>query len=307
MNAGVLEDVAGAPRVKLRRWRSDGAPVLYVHGATFPSALSVGYDFGDGESWATTLVAAGFEVWALDFAGYGESEKPAAFAQDAAQHAPVGAASDAAPQIARAVEHIRAARGGARINIIAHSWGTIPAASFAASAPTAIDRLVLFGPILKRDPEPAEDRASPPLPAWRLLTVEDQRTRFEQDTPAGHPSVLAEPGLARWSAAWLATDPKAFERTPPAVKTPNGPAADVQAMWGGAWLYDPARIGAPTLIVRGEWDSLCTDRDVAGFLAMSKGRTRRDVQLPRGGHLMHLETGRRTLWSAVNAFLKEAP
>src|SRR3546814_5803126 len=56
-----------------------GAPaVLYVHGATFPSALSVRYRFvteTDERSWADALCAAGFDVWALDFLGFGDSER----------------------------------------------------------------------------------------------------------------------------------------------------------------------------------------------------------------------------------------
>ena len=40
--------------------------VLYVHGATFPSALSIAHRF-DGRSWRDELCAAGFDVWGLDF------------------------------------------------------------------------------------------------------------------------------------------------------------------------------------------------------------------------------------------------
>ena len=47
--------------------------VLYVHGATFPSALSIAYRF-DGRSWRDVLVEAGYAVWALDFLGFGGSE-----------------------------------------------------------------------------------------------------------------------------------------------------------------------------------------------------------------------------------------
>jgi hypothetical protein len=42
--------------------------VLYVHGATFPSALSIAHRF-DGYSWRDHLNAAGFHVWGLDFIG----------------------------------------------------------------------------------------------------------------------------------------------------------------------------------------------------------------------------------------------
>jgi hypothetical protein len=36
--------------------------VLYVHGATFPSALSIAHRF-DGKSWRDALDEAGFDVW----------------------------------------------------------------------------------------------------------------------------------------------------------------------------------------------------------------------------------------------------
>ena len=42
------------------------ALVLYVHGATFPSALSIAHRF-DGGSWRDELCAAGFDVWAWTF------------------------------------------------------------------------------------------------------------------------------------------------------------------------------------------------------------------------------------------------
>ena len=40
--------------------------VLYVHGATFPSALSIAYRF-DGRSWRDALGDAGFDVWGVGF------------------------------------------------------------------------------------------------------------------------------------------------------------------------------------------------------------------------------------------------
>jgi NADPH:quinone reductase-like Zn-dependent oxidoreductase len=46
--------------------------VLYVHGATFPSALSIAHRF-DGRSWRDALCQAGFDVWGLDFYGFGHS------------------------------------------------------------------------------------------------------------------------------------------------------------------------------------------------------------------------------------------
>src|SRR5499427_2490395 len=49
--------------------------VLYVHGGTFPSGLSIAHRF-DGRSWRDELCAAGFHVWGLDFHGFGWLSDP---------------------------------------------------------------------------------------------------------------------------------------------------------------------------------------------------------------------------------------
>ena len=45
---------------------STRAVVLYVHGATFASALSVAHRF-DGCSWRDEMCTVGFDVWGVDF------------------------------------------------------------------------------------------------------------------------------------------------------------------------------------------------------------------------------------------------
>lgn len=273
-------------KTAIHRWPGCGLPVLYVHGATFPAALSVGYRFS-GRSWADDLQARGCDVWAFDFAGYGRSAPPG----------DCGRAPEAAAQIARVISHVRAATGHDRVSIVAHSWGTIAACRFAADHPEAIDRLVLFGPIARRE------TASPgPVRRWREITLADQLARFVEDVPPGHQPVLLEPDLAQWGPAWLATDPRAQDRTPPSVRVPGGPAADVQAAWSGDLAYDPARVVAPALIVRGAWDSLTTDDDAA-WLRRRLGACADDVVVPDATHLMHLERGRDGLFAATAAFL----
>jgi pimeloyl-ACP methyl ester carboxylesterase len=56
-----------------RERASLGKTVLYVHGGTFPSALSIAHRF-DGHSWRDSLCDAGFDVWGLDFPGFGLSD-----------------------------------------------------------------------------------------------------------------------------------------------------------------------------------------------------------------------------------------
>lgn len=294
-----LPAVGSCPSLFVRRQPRIGAPpVLYVHGATFPSALSVGFDFGGG-SWLDDWNARGFDAWAFDFAGFGESGRYAAMSQPAEHCSPIGRAPEAAAQIAAVLALIRRETGRARASLVAHSWGSMPAARAAIADPDRIDRLVLFAPITWRATKPV----LPSLPAWSDVTIEAQYARFIEDVPKGHASVLV--AFDRWASAYLASDPDSGSRTPPAVRIPNGPRADNADAWAGYLAWNPAELTRPLAIVRGAWDSLCTDADVAGLLAMATSAPQRlDTRLDAGTHLMHLETGRRVLYEAVGRALK---
>lgn len=304
--AGEVSRLTGRPGeadLLIRHAPGPGPSVIYVYGATFPSALSIAYRFG-GYSWLDDLQARGFDVWGFDFAGYGGSDRPAAFAREAERGEPIGRASDAAGQLARVVAHVRLASGRQRVSLVAHSWGTIVAGLFASRHPDEVERLVLFGPICRRDglcSEPAN------IGAWRLVSIAAQLARFVEDVPKGHPTVLIEPELRRWGPAYLASDPEAAFRMPePAVKVPSGPSADIAAAWAGRLGYEPAAITAPVLIVRGAWDSLTTDADASWLRERLGSSETRDVVIPQGTHLMHLEHAREGLFEATAAFLMRA-
>ncbi len=293
-------DDESAGGLLVRRWPGVGEPVLYVHGATFPSALSVGYRFG-GRSWADHLHDRGFDVWAFDFAGFGGSARPAAMTASAAGMPPIGRAGDAARQIGAVVDHVRRVRRGARVHIVAHSWGTIASGIYASRHADAVDRLVWFGPIAQRQIEglPPPDN----IGAWRDLPVAEQLKRFVEDVPVGHLSVLIEPKLALWGPAYLATDPEANGRTPPAVRVPNGPQADIIAAMSGHLGYEPGCVVAPVLVVRGDWDSLCRKADAAWLMNAFGARETADIVIPAATHLMHLEHGRDGLFAATADWL----
>jgi pimeloyl-ACP methyl ester carboxylesterase len=289
------------PSLFVRRRPFLGAPpVLYVHGATFLSALSVGFDFGGG-SWFDDWHARGFDAWAFDFAGFGESGRYAAMREPADRHPPLGRAAEAAAQIAAVLALIRHETGQRRTWLVAHSWGSMPAACAAIAEPDHVDRLVLFAPIVRRTASPAP----PTVPAWRDVTVEAQHARLIADVPEGHAPVLV--AFDRWAPAYLVSDPDSGTRTPPAVRIPNGPGADNADAWAGRLAWNPAKLTRPLAIVRGAWDSLCTDADAAWLLAAATSAPERlDTRLDAGTHLMHLETGRRVLYETVGLILKGA-
>ena len=300
-----VDTVPGEPALRL--YHADDEPpadprrvVLFIHGTTFPASLASAYRFNDGSSWMNVTEAAGFDAWALDFAGYGGSERYAEMNQAAGGAPPLGRAPHAAEQIARAVEHISRQTRVEKLSLVAHSWGTLPAARYACAHPARVERLVLFGPITRREVV-GHLQASP---AFQDVTLEEQHQRFVESVPEGHPQVLED--FERWGREYLATDKEAVTREPPAVRIPGGPLADIMSCWAGYFAYDPAGVRAPVLVVRGEWDNLCTDADAAWLTArLTSAPDVGDIVIDRATHLMHLETARHDLYAATSEFLNE--
>ena len=87
------------------------------------------------------------------------------------------------------------------------------------------------------------------------------------------------------------------------MRTPSGPFQDIFDAWAGELAYEPTLVRAPVAIIRGEWDSMCTDEDARWlFNSLTASPMRRDVS--RATHLMHLEEQRRGLYCETEAFLR---
>lgn len=294
-------------RVALFHRAGRGLPVVYVHGATFPTALSVGWDFGravdpvpssergkEAGSWMQDLASAGLDVYSFDFLGYGASSRWPAASE------PVGRVGAAAAQLAAVVDAVRNEAGVARVGLLAHSWGTLVAGRFASHWPERVARLVLFGPITRRE------RAGAPgaLPPTRDISAQQQWDRFQAEVPAGEAPVFSRDAFEPWAAAYLAADSASGDRVPPTVRVPAGPFADIADAHAGHFPYDPAGVRAPVLLIRGAWDTLATHRDVGWLAEALAGAASVDqVTLSRGTHVMHLESGRGRLWRQASSFL----
>ncbi len=278
--------------------------VLYVHGATFPSALSIAHRF-DGRSWRDALNDAGFDVWGLDFYGFGHSDRYPEMKQDAVKSSPLLVAEDAARQVEVAARFILAHQELRKLSIISHSWGSMPACRFSAAPPALVDRLVLFGPIARRAPRRYE--TPPKFPGWRTVTLEDQWNRFIEDVPAHEPPVLSRKHFDEWGERYLDSDGDSRTREPFGVKTPLGPFSEILKAWHGQLAYDPAAVRAPVAIIRGEWDGLIPDADARWlFDAFTQSPLKRDIKISRATHLMHLEAMRVALWEESIGFLRGA-
>jgi pimeloyl-ACP methyl ester carboxylesterase len=275
--------------------------VLYVHGATFPSALSIAHRF-DGRSWRDALNEPGFDVWGLDFYGFGHSDRYPEMDQPAQNHPPLCVAQDAAQQVEAAVRFILAHQNIEKLSLIAHSWGSMPASLFAGRHAAMVERLVLFGPIARRGPRRYEAPAT--FPAWRIITSEDQWNRFIEDVPPHEQPVLSALHFDEWSERYLDSDPESRSRDPAGVKTPLGPFSEIIKAWHAQLAYDPSQVRCPIAIIRGEWDGLIPDEDARWlFDAFTGAPVKRDIKISRATHLMHLEAMRLALWRESIGFL----
>ena len=138
-----------------------------------------------------------------------------------------------------------------------------------------------------------------------MITLQDQWDRFVADVPAGEKPVLSRRHFDDWGECYLDADPASRTRSPPAVKTPCGAFQDIFDAWAGRLAYDPGLVRAPVMLVRGEWDSYCTDTDALWlFNALTASPLRRDVKIARATHLMHLEENRYALYREAQAFLE---
>jgi pimeloyl-ACP methyl ester carboxylesterase len=281
--------------------RSERGPVLYVHGATFPSALSIAHRF-DGCSWRDALNDAGFDVWAFDFHGFGHSDRYPEMDEPPNAHAPLCDARDAGAQLDAVVRFILEHQNVPRLSLISHSWGSMPAGWFAGTQPSMVDRWVAFGPIARRPPRRYE--SAPTGPAWRLISAEDQWKRFVEDVPRDAPPVLSRRHFDEWGERYLDSDPASRARNPSAVKVPVGPFNDILRAWHGELAYDPALVKAPVAVIRGEWDGLIPDEDARWlFDAFKSSPIKRDIKISHATHLMHLERMRAELYRETNTFL----
>jgi len=130
--------------------------VLYLHGATFPSAPSIAHRF-DGRSWRDELNAAGFHVWGLDYIGYGGSDRYPEMSQFAEDRDALGRAEPASRQVEKAIEFVTDCHQQERSSVIAHSWGSMPTALCASRRPELIERIVFFAPIAGEALQAKED------------------------------------------------------------------------------------------------------------------------------------------------------
>jgi pimeloyl-ACP methyl ester carboxylesterase len=154
-------------REKVQSKRGGQAPaVLMIHGATVSTVPVFDLQF-ENYSWMEYLANEGFDVFAMDFTGYGLSPRPmmdnpcnVTTAQQQQYLIPATLSQPCSPaypyqlttiksdwdEIDRVVDYIRDLRGVDKVHIVAWSRGGTRAAGYAGLHSDKIHRLILYAP-----------------------------------------------------------------------------------------------------------------------------------------------------------------
>jgi pimeloyl-ACP methyl ester carboxylesterase len=290
-------------------------PVVLLHGATFGSAM---FDIGvPGYSLQTFLAVRGWRNFALDVRGYGRSVC-AILDAPPGDNEPYARLDDAVEDLAAGLRFALDATGARAANIVSFSWGTVVACVFAARHPELVENLVLYAPLygeandlwIERIADPGDrTRVNPRLGAYRWLGASDIRARWDADIPEGAKvDDYREERVLRAIAKGLAeADPGAKDTPDELFRAPTGALVDLFEIFNGRPLYDPKRISAPTLIIRGQDDTTSTQSDALGLFAALGTPHKRYVAISPGSHFLCAERNAIDLRSEIDLFLAQRP
>jgi len=267
-------------REKVQRSAADTRQaVLMIHGATVSTVPVFDLQYGN-YSWMDHLANAGFDVFAMDFTGYGLSPRPMmdnpcnlTVAQQQQYLIPSTLSQPCAPsypfqlntiksewdEIDRVVDYIRDLRGVDKVHIVAWSRGGSRAAGYAGLHPDKVGRLFLYAPgdnagggnyrrETTADPPQKLPLAGTPM---QILGLDDFHVGW--DGQVGCPDQF-DPAI-RHAINWtmLAFDPLGSTwGTNGARRAPTFNATSPN--WGLTSAI-VSNISAPTLVIRGELDS----------------------------------------------------
>ena len=280
---------------------SNDYAILFLHGSSFPSALSFGFKMND-HSWIDNMSDNGYDVYALDFLGYGNSDRYPEMETDLPAGKPVGRALDVYKDVDIAIDLILKRTGKKKVYLVGHSWGGSVAALYASKFPDKVSKLILFAAITKKE---TVSKAEEINYSFETMTPNERVHAMKNLTPEGKSCVLEPEVINIWGNTWLQSDPLTLKSKSGAIRFPSGPSQDVTDLLHNKPYYKPEDIKVPVLVIRGEWDSYPNNTDCEKlFSSLENAPYKKYVMLEKGTHVMHLEKSRYQLYDETLLFLK---
>jgi pimeloyl-ACP methyl ester carboxylesterase len=260
--------------------------ILFVHGSSMASQPTFDLQVpGRSDSSAMDCFARlGYDTWCVDMEGYGRSDK----------HREINAnIAEGADDLAAATDYIRAARGVDSFLMYGVSSGALRAALFAQRHPARVRRLALDAfvwtghgspTLVDRRKRLAEYQSRNRRPIDRAFV----RSIFTRD----HPGTADDETIAAFADAILALDDS----------VPTGTYVD---MCAGLPLVDPARITAPTLVMRGEYDGIASFEDLVEFFKWLPNPDKQLAVMPGIAHASFQQKNYRIPFHILHSFFSQ--
>jgi pimeloyl-ACP methyl ester carboxylesterase len=281
--------------------------IVIVHGATYSSGSLYDVPVG-GYSFLDYLAGAGFDVFAVDVRGYGQSTRPREMEIDGSLNRPLVDTERGVGDFTTAIEFVLRHRGLDKAHLFAMSWGGTVAGAFAARNRSKVVKLALLAPQWVSDKPISVDMGGP-LHCYRLVPVRESIARWLNGVPESARERLIPAGwFDSWAAATLAEDPWSVSKAPGKLRATNGPIQDIRDYWrAGRPFYEPSDIASPVLLLHGEWDR-DVPLDVAQnyFAQLRNTPYRRWVEIGEATHMMLMEKNRLQVFKAITDFFLES-
>jgi pimeloyl-ACP methyl ester carboxylesterase len=271
----------GAPKA------GEALPVLFlVHGSSISSRNS--YDLtvpgmgARGEySVMNTFARWGFDVWTMDHENYGRSGRTQGNSDIAS----------GVEDLKAGVELVARETGQQKVHVCGESSGALRAGAYAMVRPERVGRLVFAAFTYKGEGSPTLTERAKQLDYYRThnLRLRDRamiRSIFTRDKPGTSDPAIAE---------YLADQELKFGE-----QVPTGTYLDMTA---NLPVVDPAKVLAPVMLVRGEYDGIATVDDLEQFYKRLPNGDRQFIILPGMAHSVVLGLNRRIFWHVMHAFL----
>jgi pimeloyl-ACP methyl ester carboxylesterase len=238
--------------------------ILLVHGSSMGSQ---GFDLdipGDPDASILDWFACrGYDIWRMDFVGYGRSDKPADHLATIAQ---------GVPDLLAVTDYIEKTSKAGPLNLIGFSSGALRAALFAQKHPERVKRLGLDAMVYTGKGSPTLIKRAQKMAEWKSSVTRKIDPEFLLSTMMrDHSETAMESRKRPYVDAILA-----IEST-----VPNGTYID---MCENLPVCDPKEIKVPTVILRGEHDGIATDEDLLEFFKLLPNPDKEFVMMPGIAH-----------------------
>jgi pimeloyl-ACP methyl ester carboxylesterase len=259
-------------------------PILFlVHGSSLSARSSYDLAVPGREEYSMMNVFAGygFDVWTMDHENYGKSSR-----------------TTSNSDIASGVEDLKAGidlilkeTGRRQVHLFGESSGGLRAGAYAMARPETVDRLVLAAFTYKGEGSPTLAKRAEQLGYYRTHNTRLQDREMIHGIYTRDKAGTTDPAIA---------DVVADMELKFGDQVPTGTYLDMTA---NLPVVDPAKVRAPVLLLRGEYDGIATIDDLSEFYKRLPNGDRQFVILPGAAHSLIANVNRRLTWHTVRAFL----